>query len=309
MTTTHAPARRWFARILSLLTLTTLGLSTGLGVAAAAPTVPVLAPGASLGLELGLTAAHNLRDLGGYQTVDGRTVVHGKVYRSDQFNPMNDADKAKLATTPIRTVFDLRTVAERDAAPDELPAGWQHRPINVLADEASAMAAEAGAIMHDPAKLTAEFGRPGLIDEIFEQTYRQLVYLPSALQGFGDLYRALGDPAQQAGVFHCATGKDRTGWAAAALLTLLGVPRETVYADYLRSNEYLLPYYAPMIDKFVAAGGSRDLITTFLDVRTPWLDAAFDEMTKRYGTIENYFATGLGIDAGQQAALKDQLLR
>jgi len=47
-------------------------------------------------------------------------------------------------------------------------------------------------------------------------------------------------------------GKDRTGWAVAALLTLLDVPNETVMEDYLRSNDYILPLCKQVIDAFVA---------------------------------------------------------
>ena len=39
-----------------------------------------------------------------------------------------------------------------------------------------------------------------------------------------------------------------------------------------------------------------------------YLDAAFDEMQTKYGTIENYFSEGLGIDAAQQKALRDLYL-
>lgn len=92
------------------------------------------------------------------------------------------------------------------------------------------------------------------------------------------MFLALGDPKQLPAVFHCTTGKDRTGWAAAALLTLLGVPRHQVYADYLRSNDYIIPAYQKHIDAFVAAGGEKSIALAILGVRTEYLDAAFDEM-------------------------------
>ena len=45
-----------------------------------------------------------------------------------------------------------------------------------------------------------------------------------------------------------------------------------------------------------------------LGVKKEYLDAAFDEMEKKYGTIKNYFSEGLGIDASQQKALRDLYL-
>jgi protein-tyrosine phosphatase len=109
-------------------------------------------------------------------------------------------------------------------------------------------------------------------------------------------------------LFHCTTGKDRTGWGAAALLTLLGVPEETVMEDYLRSNDYIIPMYQHVIDAFVAAGGQERIPLGALGVREEYLEAAFDEMRTNYGTIENYFSEALGIDAEQQQALKDLYL-
>jgi len=109
--------------------------------------------------------------------------------------------------------------------------------------------------------------------------------------------------------FHCTTGKDRTGWAAAALLTLLGVPKDQVVEDYLRSNDYILPAYQKVIDVFVAGGGDPAIPRSILGVKKEYLDASFDEMQTKYGTIERYFSDGLGIDAAQQQALRDLYLK
>ena len=103
-------------------------------------------------------------------------------------------------------------------------------------------------------------------------------------------------------------GKDRTGWAAAALLTLLGVPEETVMEDYLRSNDNIIPMYQHVIDAFVAAGGQERIPLGALGVREEYLEAAFEEMRTNYGTIEDYFAEALGIDAEQQQAIRDLYL-
>lgn len=78
--------------------------------------------------------------------------------------------------------------------------------------------------------------------------------------------------------------------------------------DYLRSNDYIIPAYQKVIDKFVAAGGEKSIPLAILGVKKEYLDASFDEMQTKYGTIEKYFSEGLGIDAGQQKALRDLYL-
>ena len=105
--------------------------------------------------------------------------------------------------------------------------------------------------------------------------------------------------------FQFAIVGDRTGWSAAALLTLLGVPKDQVYEDYLRSNDNILPAYKHAIDPFVEAGGDPEIPAAILGVKREYLDAAFDEMETTYGTIENYFAEGLGIEADQQQVIRE----
>jgi protein-tyrosine phosphatase len=84
----------------------------------------------------------------------------------------------------------------------------------------------------------------------------------------------------------------------------LGVPKDEVMADFLKSNDYILPHYAKEIEEFVKAGGEREIIEAILGVKPEYLEAAFDEMEKSFGSIEAYFETGLGIDAKGQEALR-----
>jgi hypothetical protein len=112
----------------------------------------------------------------------------------------------------------------------------------VLADSPQAGPAQLEKLLQDPQAANAKLGG-GKAEEGFKEAYREFVTLPSARRAFGKLFLSLGDKEKLPALFHCTTGKDRTGWAAAAFLTLLGVPRETVMEDYLRSNDYLLPAY------------------------------------------------------------------
>lgn len=162
--------------------------------------------------------------------------------------------------------------------------------------------------MSNPEVANRELGG-GKVEAKFAESYREFVSLPSAQKEFGQLYLGLLDRDRVPALFHCTTGKDRTGWAAAALLSLLGVPKETIYEDYLRSNDYILPMYQEVIDGFASAGGEKEIPLAILGVRKEYLDAAFDEMEKNYGSIEKYFSEGLGIDAEQQQALKGVYLR
>jgi protein-tyrosine phosphatase len=67
--------------------------------------------------------------------------------------------------------------------------------------------------------------------------------------------------------------------------------------------------YQNVINGSAAAGGEKEIPTALLGVRKEYLDAAFDEMEKTYGTIEKYFSEGLGINAEQQQTLQDLYLK
>ena len=272
-----------------------------------AGTLPMLAPGQSLGLALGMPTVPNLREVGGYKTRDGKTVARGIAYRSDTFNPMSTEEIKKLELLALKNDYDLRTAAEVKAMPDEIPSGVKYHLLNVLADEKGGAAAELEALLHRPKKANVVLGG-GKIEAMFMQVYRAFITLPSAKQSYRTLFLDLTNPQMAPGVFHCTTGKDRTGWAAAALLTLLGVPKETVMADYMRTNDYTLPQFQHAIDAFVAGGGERSIALAVLGVKPEYLEASLDEMQKQYGSIERYFSEGLGIDAAGQQALRERFL-
>jgi len=258
---------------------------------------------AAPGETVGIASIVNLRDLGGYTTADGKTVKHGMVYRSNQLSEIPAEDMEKLAALGLKVDYDLRTADERDARPDELPPGVELVVVDVLADSPQAGPAMLEKLMVDPAAANAELGG-GKVEQGFRESYREFVSLPSAKAEFSRMFHGLADAEQLPALFHCTTGKDRTGWAAAALLTLLGVPEDQVYKDYLRSNDNILPAYQHAIDPFVEAGGDPEIPAAILGVKKEYLDAAFDEMTINHGSIENYFAEGLGIDGEKQQAIR-----
>ncbi|MCG6867951.1 MAG: tyrosine-protein phosphatase [Gammaproteobacteria bacterium] len=269
--------------------------------------LPHLAAGQSLGIALDIPPVPNLRDVGGYETRNGATVARELAYRSDTFYPMTAEDDRKLEVLRLKNDYDLRTTAEAKAEPDEMPPGVKYHLLNVLADAKSAAPAELEKLLHEPKKANAALGG-GKIEALFMEGYREFISLPSARQSYRTLFLSLADEKKLPAVFHCTTGKDRTGWAAAALLTLLDVPKDEVMEDYMRTNDYTLPQFKQTIDAFVAAGGDRDIAVAVFGVKPEYLEASFDEMRQRYGTIEKYFSEGLGIDAAGQQALRDRFL-
>lgn len=257
------------------------------------------------GAPLGIAAVPNLRDLGGYATRDGCVTRSGVVYRSSQLTALGQADLQRLDELNLKYDFDLRTDDETAREPDELPPGVERVSLNVFANAIPVGPGALDTLLANPAEANRALG--GRIDAAMDRVYRALVSLPSARQCYGRLLASLADPGCLPALFHCTAGKDRTGWAAAALLALLDVPAETIEADYLRSNDAMLPHYQPLIDRFVAAGGEPAIAYGIFGVKAEYLRAAFDEVEQQYGTIDRYAADGLGLDASTLSALRRTL--
>lgn len=251
-------------------------------------------------------SAPNLRDLGGIPTASG-AVKHGALYRSATLAGLSDADAAELGSLSVRTVYDLRTADETAQSPDRLPRGAQAVALDVLADSSLSVAATLGDLETDPQGFAANLSGDTAV-RLFEDTYRDLVRLPSALAAYRAFLLGIVDARREgAALFHCTTGKDRTGWAAALVLSLLGASEQDIYADYLRTNADLLPALAPVFARLEQQGLSRESLLPVLGVRESYLTAAFEQMRAQFGSVEDYSVVGLGLSSGELAALRERL--
>ena len=254
-----------------------------------------------------LATLPNLRDAGGWPTADGRRVRRGVLFRSTALDRLDEADADAVVALGIRSVVDFRTSLERENQPDRVLEGVRSLLEDVLADSEIAVPAQMAAFFREPAQALA-FLESGQGDAAMRSAYREFITLPSARRGLATFYRLLLDDEDLPVLYHCTTGKDRTGWATAALLTLLGVSEEDVYREYLLTNEQLLPALEPLFRRFEEHGAPRELLVPVLGVDRSYLDEAFTTMRAEFGTIESYFADGLGIGPDDQERLRELLL-
>lgn len=245
---------------------------------------------------LPLEGGFNLRDMGGYATADGRTVRTGLLFRSGMMSLLTEADEAHLAGMGMATVCDLRRPGERQRDPTRWcePAGvfyWSrdHKASSgVLADLLRGRIA------------TAEEVRAAMIT-----VYREILvdHAPS--------YRFLFDRLLGGHVpllFNCSAGKDRTGVAAALILAALGVPRATIYEDYLLTNRFAdFSRIAGRIDAGQYLDAHADALAPLFTADAAYLDAAFASLDSDHGGVDAYLAS-LGVDEKAKGRLRAALL-
>ena len=238
-----------------------------------------------------LQGGSNFRDLGGYATADGRTVRTGAVFRSAHLGTLTDTDRAALAKLQVRTVVDLRGVNEAAETP-HLIDGVGCRIVGAHIEPGVGEKIR-GAVNDGSAN-------PFLMMQFLTDHYRD--YPRRCAPGVRTLFATLSDGTHRPLVFHCTAGKDRTGFASALLLTLLGVPWETVMEDYLRTNDLWIGHIGryPELD--------LDTRAAIIEARTPYLEAAFDVVRADFGSPEAFAEKALGLDAAARERLKADLL-
>ncbi len=238
-----------------------------------------------------LEGGSNFRDLGGHRAADGRTVRRGAVFRSAHLGDLTGEDRRQLGGLGVRTIVDLRGVSEAAETP-HLIDGLDCRVVGAHIEPGVGEKIR-GAVADGSAT-------PFLMMQFLTDHYRD--YPRRCAPGFRTLFATLSDGKHRPLVFHCTAGKDRTGFASALLLTLLGVPWETVMEDYLRTNELWVGHVGryPELD--------IDTRAAIIEARTPYLEAAFEVVRTDFGSAETFAETALGLDAAARERLKTDLL-
>lgn len=258
------------------------------------------------GAPIDLPTLANLRDLGGWTGADGGRVASGLLYRSTKLAGIDEADTEQLVDRRIRTIVDLRTTVERDAEPDPTVPGASEVFLDVLAGSEMAASADLRELLKHPREVTTALGE-GKAVEFMSVAYREIVVLPSALQAYRGFFDVV-DRAAEPVLFHCTTGKDRTGWAAALIFTVLGVSREQIVQEYLLTNEQLLPRFKKAFEAFELAGGDPAVLTPVLGVDRAYLQNSFDTVDKEFGSMDRYLQDGLGLNPARQQHLRSKFL-
>jgi protein-tyrosine phosphatase len=236
---------------------------------------------------IALEGAVNFRDLGGYATVDGRRTRWRVLFRADGLSELSRTDFSVMRDLGIRTVVDLRSGHEVEQSRFDVeahPVAFHHFPfIDQLPD------------------VEQWDRRPGLLGAQYKEMLDDAA--PQIIGALEVLTAADSRPA----VFHCTAGKDRTGLLSALVLSLLGVPEETVVADYALSGEAMERLRAKLIVKYP---DSKDTISDIDEVFSANPDnmvELFAYLRERYGSVTGY-AVAVGVPDAVVARLRGELL-
>ena len=253
---------------------------------------------------LPLEGACNFRDLGGYVTEDGRRVKWNCFYRAATLGHLTGTDLSYLASLGLKESIDYRSEAEAKSDPDVGIKGicYCNIPALPMADKADASFSAEG-LFSRASKMGATAP-----DALMIEGYKGMIFNNPA---YREMFRLVQMPDGTPFVQHCQSGKDRTGLGAAFLLLALGVPMETVKEDYMLSRVFIRPCRERLERKYKDELDTPEKLRLFdalLNVQEKYLDSAFAEIFKRYGSLSEYFKQEYGLGKEDIEKLRERYL-
>ena len=237
---------------------------------------------------------YNARDLGGFPTRDGKVTRFGVFVRSEAPVDLPESDLDYLRNYGVTASMDFRSTGESIARPSDLKTTmpYYHRP---LFNEA-AMAASAP----KPPKMT-DWGQQ---------------YISMAEEARDWAIDVLGIAATNPGalLYHCTTGKDRTGLMSCYLLSIAGVDIPDIAADYCVSQVYLEPVYEKMRNGMLKMGpppggekSAPKMDEKFFQTPASAMLTLTDYLTKTYGGVVEYL-TYIGLPHETMDAIRKKFV-
>jgi protein-tyrosine phosphatase len=238
---------------------------------------------------LNLAGASNFRDLGGYRARDGRAVRWRQIFRSNHLGHLTDADIELLRPLGLKSAFDFRGTEERDSA----MCGIEEITVHSLPIEPTVVAALRACRAEGVSLSSAD------ALDVMRDSYRNYVRHNTA--SFRALFAHLLEDRAPL-VIHCTAGKDRTGFACALILRVLGVPDHLIAEDYLLTNRFYRR------DPSASSDLPDEVRQVLGSVETSFLAAAHEAISADYGDLEDYLKDGLGLGASERARLEARYL-
>lgn len=263
---------------------------------------------------------NNFRDMGGYETADGRHVKWGCLYRSDHIHNASEEGLAYLKRLGIHTIVDYRGERERKKYPNkEFSPDVQTVVLDPDA-RAAELAAQSTSVMdsQEDKNLVEEVTRQrdqGLLEDrygIMMEQYTSFVTKEESKRAFGGMLKIAATPGKAAIVQHCRGGKDRTGFGSMLLLGLLGVSKEDLIADYMITYQNRIVRNQTKMDIYRQYTEDPEVLKhlySLIETKPEFIEASYDMILSTYGSLSEYATQELGLSEHDILQLKELYLQ
>ncbi|MGI6175840.1 MAG: tyrosine-protein phosphatase [Christensenellales bacterium] len=246
----------------------------------------------------------NFRDLGGIRTSEGMCVKPNRLLRSGELTNLTEPEKSLLTDRfGVQTVVDFRVGSETKIKPDAELSGARNIHIDIMKNAER----QAGIFANYQSICSSEQAHAFMV--LF---YELMITDEAALCGYRQFLELVMQQRQGALLFHCFAGKDRTGVAAAMVLTLLGVEREVILDDYLLTNTLRRKPNLKMMEYERSCGKTEEeiaVLNEFLLVKEDYLQRVFAVAQEASGSFLQHLRRIFDISDDDIAALKKNYLQ
>lgn len=237
----------------------------------------------------------NIRDMGGVKTTDGHLVLSKRLLRSSDLHRLSLEELAILKKEyQLKVVIDFRSTNSTIARKDRLdPTIKYFHKYTLESLEKNSYTRD---IKVDP-------------DEFFKDVYRSLALRKEAIDAYAKFFRILIDTEHGTILWHCTSGKDRTGIAAALLLWVLGCDLKTIYQEHFRTNEVTLPMLEQKLQEL--SPDDNDAIKyykAYYIAKKEYIDEYFQAIIEHFSSIDEYIEKQIKVSKLEKNKLRDRYL-
>jgi len=248
---------------------------------------------------------NNFRDIGGYPSRFGGTVRTDRVFRSAQPSEFGAEALRGLLDLDFKLIADLRHPAEQAGSPSPWPATYAERIVRHTEAEAGLEAPHLAIMAMRPTDVATA-------DAYYLQLYEDLPYDPAYRRMFAQMLNAL--PALEGrALIHCTLGKDRTGVLVALIHSILGVSREDILDDFIKSgtaNDFG-PAQGEVLKRVRRDHGFDmpiEVLNRLISVQETYLPRFFDSVNRRSGGVDR-FLDEIGVTEDARESLRAAMLQ
>lgn len=261
---------------------------------------------------IGLYDVQNARDLGGYKTIDGRTVKTGLLIRSGRLSNASKEDIHILKDLyHLNAVVDFRIIRERIDSPDVKIDGVTYYTLPLVDDKSPMVGGvhKRSANNQNPLSYFIDVIKQG---HGKSDMYVKLFKSERFQKGMTSFFQILlNSDGEHSILWHCAAGKDRAGSAAALTLLALGVDKETVLTDFDLSNIAYNEWIQKRLTQISRITRDPEILTvvrSLSGVNADYMRNAIDATILDYDSIENYLEVCMNVTKEDIAKLQDMYL-
>ena len=255
---------------------------------------------------IGITGAHNSRQLGGYQ-IGNKKIKKDLLLRTAAISGLTEADSVLLADKyRVQRIYDFRGKNEAMTSPDVIPGNAGYLSLSISFD-VSENVSEKKQSQEEMIMMLLQNADNPLVQDMCDHMYDK-IFFDEASQ---DVYRRFFadlvslDPKDGAVLWHCTQGKDRAGSASAMLLAALGADRDLIMADFTLSKNY----YDPFVAKIPVNNDTQSkALNTLISANPVIFEQTLDKVDAKYGSLRNYLTECLGVTPEMMETLRDRYL-